>query len=223
MHNTDLISIFPELGRSLNHSDVGKQMVAVRPCVDLESRLILSDLIPTSIHRAEAEAFVYINQIEIFHNGRVQRLTRTQISAPVYMLLTDFLKVAETAKMVIFNKTKAMGSVDRIVIRVVYPTLGKSYTEYKDGERLVRTYPIYGGGYDHIPDGTLQDPFLVSRLKIENGKYSLTVPYFNSPFPVEEDCKYLSVQEFNNVAISAPKEEHVLAKGQLVQIKKLSS
>lgn len=223
MHSTNVIFIFPELGRSLNYSDLGKQMVAVRPCVDLESRLILSDLIPTSLDRAEAEAFVYISKSEIFHNGRVQRLTRAQVSAPVYMLLTDFLKVAETAKKVLFDKTKARGSIDRMIIRVVYPTLGKSYREYKDGDSVVRTYPRNDVMYDHIPNGTLQDPFLASRLSIKDGIYSLTVPFFQSQFTLAEDSRYLSVQEFNRVAITAPKEEHVLANGQLVQIKKLSS
>ncbi|MFN4173889.1 MAG: hypothetical protein ACK4HV_02135 [Parachlamydiaceae bacterium] len=217
------IPIYPELGRQLERKDLNQMIVRVRPYFS-QGKLFF-DYIPESIEKIAFAAFKLIELdalgMTILKDGMRQSVHQAEAFSSIYLTVDEFKAQIPYSRVVRFNRDLKSKEEIRLIERPVWPSIGRKLTVYDIGKKVVRAYPsLFEDQYEYS-----SVPYSISGLLnedrfegIEGQSLVFTGAYFN--FTNINDDHYLPLDEFLSKAHSAKKEVHVLACGQLIEIRK---
>lgn len=226
---SNITPIYPELGRQLSSKDVNQTIVRVRPYFHDGS--LSFDFIPKRIEDAMKAAFqlieIDLTGMVVLSEGAKRKIGKAEAFAPVYLTVTEFKEKAVFARIVHFDLNRRPYSAQheiRLTERAVYPNLGRELKSYDLNRKMVRTYPsIKDNAYDYsfIPMGqNLANENVDTLISINDSSVEFKSPFFRSPLQSVRDNNFLPPHEFSASAKDAKKEVHVLAVGQLIEIRK---
>lgn len=222
--------IYPELGRQLSTKDINQMIVRVRPYFN-DGKLSF-EYIPERIEKAKAAAFQLIDLdysgITVLKEGIKKRISKAEASASLYLTVAEFEARAVNALVVKFDHSERLCHDEiRLIERPVWPKIGRALTPSDIGKKMLRTYPyLYKERYEYsiIPCSVeAERDFGQSEtlINLDNPRATFMMRFFPYTLhPVDKDSNYLSSEEFLLKAAFARKEVHVLAAGQLIEIRK---
>ncbi len=221
--------IYPELGRQLSTQDINQMVVRVRPYFN-DGKLSF-EFIPKRVEEAKTAAFRLIeldySGITVLKEGIKKRISKEEASASLYLTVAEFEARAVKALVVKFDhSTRLFRDEIRLIERSVWPNIGRALTPSDIGKKMVRIYPyLYKEKYEYslIPDSVKSErDFGQSEILIhlDHPRAIFRMRLLNLLHPVDRDDNYLSKEEFLLKAPLSKREVHVLAAGQLIEIRK---